>query len=284
MGAVMRHRLADVLAGVLVLAAAAACGRAEESTVRIDALKQAPPPAPSGPADPLTVFLDAGHGGRDPGWGSYNFLPSGPYEKDLALDMAVRITAYLEAAGFHVVLSRTTDSDVNEPERDINGDGVMDVVDELQARIDLANASGAAVMLSLHWNGLGGSPLGGSAVLYNDVRDFADQNQRLAEVVQVAQLKALASVGYESRDWGALPENSFSAPAQSVIDTGYRYNTLIGPAGPYRPRPSQMPGAIAEPLYLTNPTELALARDPAVRDVLAQAYAQAVREFLRTTR
>jgi N-acetylmuramoyl-L-alanine amidase len=45
-----------------------------------------------------------------------------------------------------------------------------------------------------------------------------------------------------------------------------------------------MPGAIAEPLYLTNPTELELARDPAVRDVLAQAYAQAIRAFLGTTR
>jgi peptidoglycan-N-acetylglucosamine deacetylase len=169
---------------------------------------------------------------------------------------------------------------VNDPPRDINDDGVVDVIDELQARADLANAVNAVVLLSLHFNGLPGTSLGGAGAYYNAKRDFSDDNKRLAELVQRAQLEALASLGYQARDWGVLPDDIFETPTQAKIDTGYRHNTLIGPAGPYRTRPTRMPGVIAEPLFLTNRREAELAVRPETRDALARGYARAVREFL----
>jgi N-acetylmuramoyl-L-alanine amidase/peptidoglycan/xylan/chitin deacetylase (PgdA/CDA1 family) len=269
--------LACVLVAVIALAA---CGHgANPSAVRIDRLGGESGSSAT-PHAPLVVFIDPGHGGRDPGWGSSYILPGVPLEKDLTLDLAKRTAAYLENAGYRVVLSRTTDTDVNEPERDINGDGVKDIVDELQARADEANASGAAVLLSIHFNGMPGTNLGGSLVEYNDKREFSDQNKRLAELVQQSQLDALASVGYHPRDWGALSEEVINSPKQSELDTGYNWNTLIGPAGPYRPRPTKMPGAIAEPLFLTNPAEAQLAEREDVRDALAKGYARAIQQFL----
>jgi hypothetical protein len=50
-----------VLVGVLLLAVAAACGRAEGSAVRIEILEPATPPAPS-QADQVPVFLDRAGG------------------------------------------------------------------------------------------------------------------------------------------------------------------------------------------------------------------------------
>ncbi len=241
--------------------------------------ESAPPPATGPtPTAQLTVYLDAGHGGRDPGWGSS--LPGMPQEKDLTLDMAKRTAAYLERDGFKVLLSRTSDTDVNEPERDLNGDGALDVVDEVQARIDAANAGDAAVMLSLHFNGLADTPLGGSSTWYNTKREFADRNKRLATLVHTAQIEALTTLGYAPRDWGIVPDDTIQTGSQAKIDVGYPHFYLIGPVWRGRPRPSRMPGVIVEPLFLTNRREAELVSRPDVRDALARAYAAAVREFL----
>jgi peptidoglycan/xylan/chitin deacetylase (PgdA/CDA1 family)/N-acetylmuramoyl-L-alanine amidase len=203
-----------------------------------------------------------------------------PLEKDLTLDIAKRTAAYLEEKGYRVVLSRTSDSDVNEPERDINGDGCKDPIDEIQARIDAANASGASVLVSIHFNGLPGSQLSGSGVFYNAVREFSDDNERLAGLLQAAQLEALAGFGHQARDWGALRDDSFDSPSQTLCPTGYRYYTLIGPAAAGRPRPSQMPGAVIEAMFLTYPKEADLASRQEVRDSLAKAYAGAIAKYL----
>jgi N-acetylmuramoyl-L-alanine amidase len=229
---------------------------------------------------PAVVFIDPGHGGRDPGWGS-SFLTAGiPAEKEITLDLAKRTAQYLEAEGLRVVLSRDIDTDVNEPEIDVNGDGVTDIIDELQARADKANASGAAVLLSIHFNGLPESQLSGSGTYYNTEREFSDENRRLAELLQEAQIEALVSFKHRPRDWGALADDTFETPRQAKLDTGYHHNTLIGPAGPFRTRPTMMPGVIVEPLFLTHSGEAQLAVNPNVKDALAKAYAEAIVEFL----
>jgi N-acetylmuramoyl-L-alanine amidase/peptidoglycan/xylan/chitin deacetylase (PgdA/CDA1 family) len=288
----MRHLslIAPLLAGVLL---AAACGGSDSAAVRIEPAGPPQATAPSG-AGQLgqpdqtggrpTVFIDPGHGGSDPGWGASYILPNLPPEKDLNLDIAKRTAGYLEADGFPVVLSRTDDSDVNDPKRDVNGDGCIDPIDELQARMDKANASGAAVLFSIHLNGLPGTQLSGSGAYYNAVREFSDQNKRLAELIQAAQLDTFARFGHKARDWGALRDDSFDTPSQSECPTGYKYYTMIGPAAAGRPRPTMMPGVIAEALFLTYPKEAELISRVEVRDALAKAYAEALKEFLGTER
>jgi N-acetylmuramoyl-L-alanine amidase len=289
--ALTRHTHRPVRIAVLIGALLAiACGSAGSNTVRIESAAatqpaaapatQASPAAPAPVDERRVVFIDAGHGGSDPGWGASYILPNMPPEKDLTLDVAKRTAAYLEHAGFRVVMSRTEDVDVNAANRDVNGDGCVDPVDEIQARVDMANASGARVLFSIHFNGLPGTQLSGSATFYNAVREFSDQNKRLADLIQAAQLNVLERFGHSARDWGAIRDDSFDTPSQSECPTGYKYYTLIGPAAAGRPRPSTMPGVIAESMFLTYPREAELANRTDVRDALAKAYAEAIKTFL----
>ena len=78
-----------------------------------------------------TVVLDAGHGGKDPGTQSRNGLQ----EKNLVLDIALRVKAHLAAAGVRVVMTRDTDR-----------------FWELEDRPYLAARGGGDLFVSIHMN------------------------------------------------------------------------------------------------------------------------------------
>jgi len=78
----------------------------------------------------IKVYIDAGHGGSDPG-----AIGAGLYEKDANLDIALRLKSKLEANGFDVVMTRTNDA-----------------YSTLDQRVNMANNSGADIFLSIHNN------------------------------------------------------------------------------------------------------------------------------------
>lgn len=82
------------------------------------------------------VWIDAGHGGKDPG-----AVGNGLQEKDVALKVALGIKARLEEeyGDVQVLLSRSTD-----------------VFLELKERTNKANAAGADILVSIHCNAGGG--------------------------------------------------------------------------------------------------------------------------------
>ena len=86
--------------------------------------------AAAGP--PFRVVVDAGHGGKDPGAIS-PLLPLA--EKDVALDVALRLGAALQRRGIQVVQTRTADRDVG-----------------LAERAALAGRVGAHALVSIHLN------------------------------------------------------------------------------------------------------------------------------------
>ncbi|MEK3966272.1 MULTISPECIES: N-acetylmuramoyl-L-alanine amidase [Paenibacillus] len=83
------------------------------------------------------VWIDAGHGGKDPG-----AVANGLKEKDIVLSVALEIKKRLETNydGVQVLLSRSTD-----------------VFLELKERTNLANKAGADILVSIHGNAGGGS-------------------------------------------------------------------------------------------------------------------------------
>jgi N-acetylmuramoyl-L-alanine amidase len=83
------------------------------------------------------VFLDAGHGGTDPGAvdGKQND-PIYSREATYNLDLVVKTKAALERCGVKVIASRLTDATLS-----------------LQKRAELANKSGASIFVSWHCNG-----------------------------------------------------------------------------------------------------------------------------------
>src|SRR5438045_3483037 len=101
---------------------------------------------------PPMVAVDPGHGGDDYGT---NGVVNGRrlLEKELTLQVARQLAENLKGAGYRTLLLRTDDGAVNRAGQDRTGDGKVDLADELQARVDGANEAGAAVLVSVHFNG-----------------------------------------------------------------------------------------------------------------------------------
>ncbi len=98
-----------------------------------------------------TIFIDAGHGGNDPGTkgeiGGNTY-----YEKDINLSVALFLEKELNARGFNVVMSRTTDKAV-----------------ELSERAPMAKKANADMFVSIHCNSFTGSGRAyGPIVMYTD--------------------------------------------------------------------------------------------------------------------
>src|SRR5215212_7489207 len=85
------------------------------------------PPVAAKTARPL-VMLDPGHGGAETG----AVGPNGLREKDVNLAIAKRVAALLPAA-YRVRLTRSGDRRVNSAGRDLDGNGVVNNDDDLQA-------------------------------------------------------------------------------------------------------------------------------------------------------
>ncbi|MFP4498460.1 MAG: N-acetylmuramoyl-L-alanine amidase [Vulcanimicrobiota bacterium] len=93
---------------------------------------------PGGKNSPLVV-IDPGHGGSDPGACKFGFK-----EKDINLDISLKLAKALSQKGWRVILTRYKDRDVTYP-------GSPDK-DELQARSDVANKNNASLFISIHCN------------------------------------------------------------------------------------------------------------------------------------
>lgn len=86
----------------------------------------------------MTVVIDAGHGGSDPG-AIYPAGSSNPTirEKDVTLAIALKVRDNLKAQGINVIMTRDSDT-----------------YPTLQERVEIANSSGADIFVSIHCNSM----------------------------------------------------------------------------------------------------------------------------------
>ncbi|MHB8577760.1 MAG: N-acetylmuramoyl-L-alanine amidase family protein [Dehalococcoidia bacterium] len=240
--------------------------------------------APIGRDRQQTVFIDPGHGSPDPGTSGVSATGQRVYEKDLTLATALRLAAVLRADGYRVVLSRVRDMSVARLSAADVSRGVYSVAgdhNDLVARVDCANASHAAVLLSLHFNAFSDPSVGGVETFYDDARPFSAQNQRLAALVQQNVLAQFGQAGLTIPDRGTAPDSSDAAPALSQAAAAYHHLLELGPAQPgYLDLPSSMPGVLCEPLFLTDPPEAAVAASADGQYAMAHGLALAIEQFL----
>ena len=109
------------------------------------------------------ITLDPGHGGSDPGALGKN----GTMEKTVTLEIALRVKEGLEERGAKVYLTRDKDEDVYGPN--------ASAVDELQARVKVAEKKKSDIFVSIHINSSTNTKLGGFSSYYypktqNDAR------------------------------------------------------------------------------------------------------------------
>lgn len=233
---------------------------------------------PSGGHYRKTVFIDPGHGGLDPGVvGAVG--PRQVLEKGVALGVGTRMSDLLRAAGYRVVLARTTDSSVTKLSADDSATGAMTasaVHRDLVSRIACANASSASVLVSIHFDAFDDPSVGGAETFYDAARPFAAANKTLASDLQSALVGELGVT-----DRGVWSDDQIGAPTLTTSGSLYDHLIELGPAAAgWVDDPSHMPGALVEPLFLTNPAEARLASDPAGQERIAEALQKGVTKFL----
>lgn len=233
-----------------------------------------------------TVFLDAGHGGLDPG--AVGATQSGQTidEADVTLPIELDVMRLLRADGFRVVVSRTRAESVVRLSRADVLAGLLTaqgVHDDVAARDVCANDAGADILIGIYMDAGGGGA--GSVTGYDPDRPFAAANLRLASLVQADVLAAMNAQGWQIPDRGVQPDTTLgSVSAAGSVLAGkaeaYGHLLLLGPADPgFFSTPSRMPGALIEPLFITDPFEGSIAASARGQHVIADGIARATEQY-----
>jgi N-acetylmuramoyl-L-alanine amidase len=204
-------------------------------------------------------------------------------EHELNLDISLRLRDILVARGAEVGLTRETRDEFTVPwPDDANGDGVeQGQSDDLQHRIDIMNEFGAEVFLSIHANSASNpAKRKGLQALYCATDDclFPQQNKRVGRLVLDHLWARLEEAGYTIEKSELRSDFWSDSPGEPP---GHLF--MLGPAEmPRHPRAVKMPGVLIEAFYVTSPQEAEYLNRDEVRQTIAEAYADALQEYLTT--
>lgn len=163
-----------------------------------------PTPTPTPNKDPL-VFIDAGHGGNDPGTNGYGLV-----EKNVTLDIAKRLNQSLTDAGIKTYMVRT-------------GDTYMDHRD----RIYLANDMKASLYISIHCDWFDNSKYSGTQTFYTTAKEL-----KLGELSELQYAKNVHNQiisAIKSNDRGIMDRPTLAAVKYAtmpsiLVETGFLSN------------------------------------------------------------
>lgn len=121
--------------------------------------------------DARVVLVDPGHGGDDPGMVGIDELE----EKDINLEISLKLKTCLEEAGYQVVMTR-------EEDKGLYDEGISNKkVQDLQRRCDMIEEYEPCVTISIHQNSYSDSSVKGPQVFfYTD----SEQGEKLAVNIQ----------------------------------------------------------------------------------------------------
>ncbi len=117
------------------------------------------------------VVIDSGHGGNDPG----KVGVDGSLEKDINLEIAKKLKAYLEASDVEVVMTREEDKGLYG-EKDSHKK-----IADMKNRCDLINETKPELVVSIHQNSYHEENVSGGQVFY--YKD-SEKGKKLAEILQ----------------------------------------------------------------------------------------------------
>ena len=210
-----------------------------------------------------TVFIDAGHGGRDPGTNHNNVL-----ERAVSLDVALTLGRLLEANGLDVVYSRTADKAVS-----------------LRERTAMANAAGADLFVSIHVNANDDASVQGFETYYLDIAsnpeaarlatlENADGDHKLGDMQKMLADVMLNARVEESRhlaqDIQRVAQFRFKRRQFETKDNGIKSAPFVVLLG------AQMPAVLVEIGYCTNKDEAARLLNPKYRMTIAEGLAEGI--------
>jgi N-acetylmuramoyl-L-alanine amidase len=218
------------------------------------------------------IVIDAGHGGHDTG----TIGPTGLMEKDLCLDVALRLGKIVKQRlpSAEVVFTRSDDSFI-----------------PLEERTAIANEAHADLFLSIHANSSQDHEARGIETYYLNLKGSPEAMEVAARENAVSQVgvhdledlvKKIARNDKidESREFAEDVQTSLSLRAQSANKTiknrGVRkapFVVLIG---------ADMPSILTEISFLSNPADEQLLKKPENRQKVAEGLYQGVANYLQS--
>jgi N-acetylmuramoyl-L-alanine amidase len=143
-----------------------------------------------------TVVIDPGHGGNDQGTKANN-----PYceEKRICLQTARLVKKYLDQLGYHVIMTRNTDSFI-----------------PLSRRVEIAKQSDAEIFVSIHYNSSRVPTASGIEIFFYDSKEEkrrASTSKKLADSILTRVLRRTSanSRGVKKGNFYVLRETSMPA-------------------------------------------------------------------------
>jgi N-acetylmuramoyl-L-alanine amidase len=218
------------------------------------------------------IVVDAGHGGHDTG----TIGPTGLMEKDLCLDVALRLGKIIQQRlpGADVVYTRSDDTFI-----------------PLEERTHIANEAKADLFISIHANSSHDHGARGIETYYLNLkgspdamevasRENATANESVHDLEDLVKKIARSEKIDESREFAADIQDSLAKRIQRqykpVKDRGVRkapFVVLIG---------ADMPSILTEISFLSNPADEQLLKKPEHRQRVAEGLYQGVASYLQS--
>jgi N-acetylmuramoyl-L-alanine amidase len=197
------------------------------------------------------IIIDPGHGGKNTGTIS---VLDGHMEKEFTLDLALRLKPLLEAEGWTVYLTRTSDTDVSLPER-----------------VEFAEANHGALFISLHFNS--GAPDTTQAGLETYCLTPTGEPSTVTRNYADPWTENLPNNGFDAQNLQlAVRIHTALLRATGMQDRGVRRARFIGVL-----RGQNRPAILIEEGYLSNPREAKEIESPEFRQKLAETLAAALK-------
>ncbi len=218
------------------------------------------------------IVIDAGHGGHDTG----TIGPTGLMEKDLCLDVALRLGKLIQQKlpGADVVYTRSDDTFI-----------------PLEERTNIANQTKADLFISIHANSSQDHAARGIETYYLNLRgtpesmevaarENATSQQGIHDLQDVVRQIARTEKIDESKEFAEDVQDSLSKriqrSAKTVKNRGVRkapFVVLIG---------ADMPSILTEISFLSNPSDEQLLKKPEQRQHVAEGIFSGVASYLES--
>ena len=158
------------------------------------------------------MFLDAGHGGIDPGGIGETESGRRVAESEVNLPVELDTMQLLHADGFRVVVSRTKETTVARLTSADLGDGVLSLQGshhDVVARDVCANLSEARALVGIYMDAGDSTENAGSVSIFDAARPFSESNRKLAEFLQTDVVSAMDTKGWQIPNDGIQSDASY---------------------------------------------------------------------------
>lgn len=186
------------------------------------------------------IVIDVGHGGFDSG----KIGVHGELEKDINLQIALKLKEILEADGISIIMTREDDKGLYDE------NAANKKVQDLQRRCELINDEKPSLTISIHQNSYTSPEIKGAQVFYYTT---SVESKKLAEIIQASLIQH------------ADPENHRDAKSN---DSYYILKKTTSPI------------VIVECGFLSNPEEAEKLSDEVYQKKIATAIQSGVYEYL----